>query len=298
MAVGLFIYTEKVNSCKDNQMARAGTQVDLGSNSTPSNGSVSASSVVQIDNIVLAFASDWDLIGVIESHVLNVYGADRIVPGSNVLDLGAGIGDFTILASKRVGTGGRVVAIEPSPDDFKILVKNIEQNSCQNVTALNLALADSEGTSSLEFKDRVFLARRTTLANAIREANLGRVDFVKMDIEGFESIVIPSSIEILGDAHYIAVELHGNQAPVMKALIAEGFSFSPVDTPLITARLAVFLLRHPVLAFWLYSRVKRYPPYTWTVLARRAIKGPSIAQPDKLLVGTFSRSQKSRPMHA
>ncbi len=50
--------------------------------------------------------------------MLNVYRVEKIRRGSVVIDVGAGIGEFAILASNKVGKDGKVVAIEPSPDDF------------------------------------------------------------------------------------------------------------------------------------------------------------------------------------
>lgn len=245
---------------------------------------------IRIDGTILSFATDWDLIGVIESHVLNVYGFDRLRPGSNVLDVGAGIGDFSILAARRVGPTGRVIAIEPNPEDYTVLTRNLRLNDCANVTPMNVALSESDGIAMLEFKGKRFPARTTSLANAIREAGLDTVDFVKMDIEGFEAMVVPSSLEVLGQARYIAIELHGDQELAFQALSSKGFQFTAVDTPLLTARLVLFAFRHPNIMIRLYSRVKHYPPYTVSGLLRRALKGPSIAQEGKLLVGMFRRT--------
>lgn len=245
---------------------------------------------IRIDGTVLNFATDWDLVGVVESHVLNVYGFDRLRPGSNVLDVGAGIGDFSVLAARRVGPTGRVIAIEPNPEDYTVLTRNLRLNDCDNVTPMNVALSESEGIAMLEFKGKRFPARTTSLANAIREVGLHAVDFVKMDIEGFEAMVVPSSLEILGQARYIAIELHGDQELAFQALSSKGFQFTAVDTPLLTARLVFFAFRHPIIMIRLYSRVKHYPPYSVSGLLRRILKGPSIAQEGKLLVGIFSRS--------
>src|SRR5438552_17744425 len=50
----------------------------------------------------------------------------RVLPiGGVFIDVGANIGTFTIPAAKRVGQSGCVIAIEASPDVFKILEKNV-----------------------------------------------------------------------------------------------------------------------------------------------------------------------------
>ena len=58
-----------------------------------------------------------DIAAIIESWVLNVYRIQKIKRGSVVVDVGAGIGEFAVLASDKVGKEGKVIAIEPSPDD-------------------------------------------------------------------------------------------------------------------------------------------------------------------------------------
>jgi FkbM family methyltransferase len=67
-------------------------------------------------------------------------------PGDNVLDVGANIGRMTVLASKGVGPGGRVIAFEPSPLVIASLYKNIFFNQCKNVSVRNYAVADADGS--------------------------------------------------------------------------------------------------------------------------------------------------------
>lgn len=107
--------------------------------------------------------------------------------------------EFAILASNRVGEEGKVIAIEPSPDDFKTLQDNIEENGCNNVIPINSAVSDKKEKLLLNFKGREFEAEAETLSNIL--TNLGipvnSVSYMKMDIEGGERSVIPSSIDII-----------------------------------------------------------------------------------------------------
>src|ERR687890_785571 len=64
--------------------------------------------------------------------------------GDVVVDIGAHIGPYTIIASKRVGHNGKVVAIEADPDNFDILTRNIHLNKITNVIALNYAVYSRE----------------------------------------------------------------------------------------------------------------------------------------------------------
>lgn len=75
--------------------------------------------------------------------------AERLKPGDVFVDVGANIGYFSLLASKLVGPGGRVVAIEASPEVFDLLRRNLELNKAHNVRAVNVAISDREGSLQL-----------------------------------------------------------------------------------------------------------------------------------------------------
>src|SRR5215213_1352740 len=60
--------------------------------------------------------------------------------GDIVIDVGAAFGFYTIMASKRVGQQGKVVAIEPQPIILEMLNRNIKLNKLVNVITLNYAV--------------------------------------------------------------------------------------------------------------------------------------------------------------
>jgi len=67
-----------------------------------------------------------------EKYETNLF--KRVVSeGMTVVDLGANIGYYTLLAAKLVGRKGKVFAFEPGPDNFSLLLKNIEANGYDNV---------------------------------------------------------------------------------------------------------------------------------------------------------------------
>ena len=59
--------------------------------------------------------------------------------GDCVIDVGAHIGLYTIIGSKRVGSDGRVIAIEAYPENFELLKKNAKLNNLENTIVLNYA---------------------------------------------------------------------------------------------------------------------------------------------------------------
>lgn len=74
----------------------------------------------------------------------------RIVdPGMVVVDVGANIGDYTLLAARGVGAEGLVYAVEPEPRNFSLLTRNVNANGYSNVRCLNLALAAKPGKLTL-----------------------------------------------------------------------------------------------------------------------------------------------------
>jgi FkbM family methyltransferase len=73
----------------------------------------------------------------------------RLRPGDVFIDVGANIGYFSLLASRRVGQTGKVVALEASPEIFKHLNRNLALSKCTNVRALNLAVSDRKQSLEL-----------------------------------------------------------------------------------------------------------------------------------------------------
>lgn len=149
--------------------------------------------------------------------------------GMTFVDVGANWGYFTLLASCLVGPPGRVVSFEPHPALYEMLARNVARNGFGWAKALRVAVADAEGEVSLEgFAEeagnwglsrlttnaggeapffRVASARLETLLDA---EGVGSVDLLKMDIEGAESVVLPTMAEGLRRGRYrrILLELH------------------------------------------------------------------------------------------
>lgn len=87
--------------------------------------------------------------------------------GNVVIDRVAGIGEFSVLASKLVGERGRVISIEPSPDDFITLLMNLKNNNCKNVIPLNMAVSNKPEMLNLKFKGKTFESNADSLSNIL-----------------------------------------------------------------------------------------------------------------------------------
>lgn len=76
---------------------------------------------------------------------LTAYFSRNPAPGDVVVDVGANIGYFTLLASNCVGAKGKLVAIEASPSVFGLPSENIALNTRSNIRAVNVAAAYDRG---------------------------------------------------------------------------------------------------------------------------------------------------------
>ncbi len=135
-----------------------------------------------------------------EPNVLPLF-LDSLSPGHHVLDVGANIGIFSLLAAHRVGAEGRVYSIEPVARNVQSLCAGIHENGFQNVALIPIAASDR--TSA------VAVLRKVDSSNGIVDYNVGmsdavdfvptqrldfilsgipRLDVVKLDIEGHEPL--------------------------------------------------------------------------------------------------------------
>jgi FkbM family methyltransferase len=137
-------------------------------------------------------------------------------PGMTVLDIGAHHGYYSLLASRRVGSGGHVFAFEPSARERKALREHLKMNGCRNVVVEELALGCEEkaaelyvvqgsqtGCNSLRkpIIESTAVTRKVQvrrLDDWLEEQKIARVDFIKLDVEGGELDVLKGAEKLLG----------------------------------------------------------------------------------------------------
>jgi FkbM family methyltransferase len=81
-----------------------------------------------------------------EPFVAKIFKPD---PGDVIIDVGAHIGSYTIRCAKAVGEKGIVIAFEPDPENFKVLLLNVKMNNLKNVIAFPYAVGKSNGIIKL-----------------------------------------------------------------------------------------------------------------------------------------------------
>jgi FkbM family methyltransferase len=132
--------------------------------------------------------------------------ARRLIrPGMTVFDLGAHVGYYSRFFSRLVGSKGRVYAFEASPENQAVLRRNLGSPRYANVEVVPSAISDHEGTMKLfvspghsnhsliqGFTDAEDVLEISTVSvdRFAAQRGIRAIDFVKMDIEGAESMAL------------------------------------------------------------------------------------------------------------
>jgi FkbM family methyltransferase len=137
-------------------------------------------------------------------------------PGMIVVDIGANIGYYTLIAAKIVGNKGKIYAFEPEPNNFKLLVKNIGMNGCKNVIPVQKAVLNKTGkmkfftdktnlgagsfSKSTTSKEKSFIEVKTTNLDEFLHGN--KIDLIKIDAEGAEGLIFDGAKKLLDKRNF------------------------------------------------------------------------------------------------
>jgi len=135
--------------------------------------------------------------------------------GMTILDVGAHHGYYSLLASRAVGLGGKIIAFEPSPRERLRLQEHLQLNNCTNVQVEAFALEAVEDEKELFLVNgaedycnslrppavnagtTTIKVNTTTLDRFLHRHNIDTVDFIKMDVEGAELNVLNGAKKLL-----------------------------------------------------------------------------------------------------
>ncbi|MBA7658125.1 hypothetical protein ES703_66073 [subsurface metagenome] len=151
----------------------------------------------------------------------------HVEPNDVVLDVGAGgpsvpilpLGCFTVSAAKKVGQGGLVISVEPCPKNAADLGEKVARAGSNNViiiqkaawnrkTSLPFHISPSSSSHTLIIGKptvETVTVEADTLDNIVSDLGIGRVDFIKMDIEGAEVEALMGAEQIIGMARKVVV---------------------------------------------------------------------------------------------
>lgn len=180
------------------------------------------------------------------------------------LDIGSHIGFYTLLMAKIVGPKGTVYAFEPLPVNFRILEDNVRMNHLDNVRIFPKAVSDGSGTATLlldddhELPGKSSLTYRSSQGERLLEVETVTIDefmsseqlsvnFIKIDVEGAEELVLKGALETIQQHRPILlIELHemshhGKNHPVIHRLQSLNYHIQWLDENVLTAH----ILAHP-----------------------------------------------------
>jgi FkbM family methyltransferase len=164
----------------------------------------------------------------------------RVAPGEVVVDIGGNIGTFSVYAAS-VCKASRVIAFEPFPENYKMLLKNVEQNKLDMVTCVNEAVAGSRGARTLQLDSadsgshslvkgassgRTVEVQCCTLDDTFERFSLKKIDYLKVDCEGSEYEILENAkrLDLIGRIS-IEADVISNRRPedLEKLLRKRGF---------------------------------------------------------------------------
>jgi FkbM family methyltransferase len=136
-----------------------------------------------------------------------------IRPGDSVVDIGANIGYFSALSAILATPTGRVYAFEPERHNYALLCEMIKRNQFSSIIPQQLALGDRDEQIQLFLsgdnlgdhrlydhgisRSRSQIVNVTPLDAALGRLNCERIDFIKMDVQGFECRVVKGMMNTL-----------------------------------------------------------------------------------------------------
>ena len=152
-----------------------------------------------------------------------------LTKGMVCLDIGSNIGYYALLEHKIIGNTGKVIALEPSPANFEILKKNIDIQNSSNIECYNLAAGDKNGTTRFVIDKRsngcmtvadneepiipgdIINVPIKRIDDFVNEIKLQKLDFLRMDVEGFEKHIFEGMKNTLSKFKpLIQIEIHAS----------------------------------------------------------------------------------------
>ncbi len=153
--------------------------------------------------------------GTYEAHVTRVF-RRYIRPGWRVVDVGANVGYYSMLAASLVGSQCEVLAFDPNSENARLVLLNAAENEFHNVRLFPLALAESAGyayfTTHIGSNGSFIADEQARLADGrgvvVPTARLddlvhAPVDFIKLDVEGAEYRVLRGGQRLIAESRPI-----------------------------------------------------------------------------------------------
>jgi FkbM family methyltransferase len=161
-----------------------------------------------------------------ELNRYEIYHILRLVPPDAVIfDIGANIGYYSLTLAHQLGSRASFYSFEPNPPTLARFQRHIELNHLSNIHLQNVGLADHEGSAHVvERSDNSGAAtlreggsiQLVTLDGFVERHGVERIDFMKVDIEGFEQKMLAGARRTLARLRPI-IQIELNPPALAKA---------------------------------------------------------------------------------
>lgn len=185
------------------------------------------------------------ILGIYETAMANRMNS-LINSGEICIDVGAHIGYFSLLMGLKTGKKGLVVAIDPIKSNVLGIKKTFSKNKLRNLIVFANGASDKSSVTEAEvytdsdmahFKDAAHISdvpshaieflRVNTIDNMVSEMSLQTVDFIKIDVEGYEEKVILGSENVINIWHpQLIVEIHTHELGVKVFQLLRKFGYT------------------------------------------------------------------------
>lgn len=197
--------------------------------------------VVNVNGIKFALI-DYESMRIVlpELHEKWMWDYLKVKSGGVFLDVGAHVGKYVLQIARDVGENGLIIAIEPNPENYAVLVKNIRMNKIENILALNIAAWNEDckielftgvagGQHSLKRKAKLgsVVIEARALDNVLKGID---VDLVKIDVEEAEVEVLQGLENTLKKCRpkVVMETFETNLETVKKFMIQLGYNIMPI----------------------------------------------------------------------
>ncbi|MFA5792113.1 MAG: FkbM family methyltransferase [Candidatus Paceibacterota bacterium] len=165
------------------------------------------------------------------------------------IDVGCHVGYISLAMLKGMGLDGKLICIDPIQEDIELVNKTLQKNKASDFTTLAIGLGDENkkmtagvytDSGMARFSDSKFTNEVTphisstfeikTLDTACQELNITNVDFIKIDVEGYEYKVLKGAENLLKTSKpKLLIELHGKPTGEEVVSYLEKLNYSITD---------------------------------------------------------------------
>jgi FkbM family methyltransferase len=165
-----------------------------------------------------------------------------LTPGMVVVDVGAHVGFFSVVAANLVGRQGQVVCFEPLEENCRLIERNAKLNGFSHISVRCEALGDGDGKARFVTSTVASWGRLAQVSDRVAdqtgevEVTVRRLDgliaqrtippphLIKVDTEGAEAAVLAGASDLLANqVPVLLIELHGTNREVADILDSHGY---------------------------------------------------------------------------